>query len=76
MSKWLKVGMIIFILILFFIPTMVAMKYVAISQIYSHYVDSISNLTGMNKYLVKAVMALMMVPLLISLKFAFSPLPT
>ncbi|MEW6001963.1 MAG: hypothetical protein AB1638_04875 [Nitrospirota bacterium] len=72
MNKWLKVGAILIVLILLFIPTIIAMKYVAISQIYSHYVDSISNLTGLNKYLVKAGVALMLVPLLIGLKLFFS----
>ncbi len=72
MNKWLKVGAILIVLILLFIPTIIAMKYVAISQIYSHYVDSISNLTGLNKYLVKAGVALVLVPLLIGLKLFFS----
>jgi len=72
MNKWLKVGAILFLLLLLFIPTIVAMKYFAISQVYSHFVDSISNLTGLNKYLVKAGVALMLVPLLIGLKLFFS----
>lgn len=72
MNKWLKVGVILIVLILLFIPTIIAMKYVAISQIYSHFVDSVSNLTGINKYLVKAGVALMLVPLLIGLKLFFS----
>lgn len=57
MNKWLKAGAILIFLILLFIPTIIAMKYVAISQIYSHFVDSVSNLTGLNKYLVKAGVA-------------------
>jgi hypothetical protein len=72
MNKWLKVGAILFLLLLLFIPTIVAMKYVAISQIYSYFVDSISNVTGLNKYLVKAGVALMLVPLFIGLKLFFS----
>ncbi len=72
MNKWLKVGIILIVLILLFIPTIIAMKYVAISQIYYHFVDSVSNLTGLNKYLVKAGVALMLVPFFIGLKLFFS----
>lgn len=72
MNKWVKVGVILIVLILLFIPTIIAMKYVAISQIYSHFVESVSNLTGLNKYLVKAGVALMLIPLYIGLKFFFS----
>ncbi len=72
MNKWLKAGAILIVLILLFIPTIIAMKYVAIWQIYSHFVESVSNLTGLNKYLVKAGVALMLVPLLIGLKLFFS----
>lgn len=72
MNKWLKVGIILIVLILLFIPTIIAMKYVAISQIYYHFVDSVSNLTGLNKYLVKAGVVLMLVPFFIGLKLFFS----
>lgn len=72
MNKWIKVGAILIVLVLLFIPAIIAMKYVAISQIYSHFVDSVSNLTGLNKYLVKAGVALMLIPLYIGLKFFFS----
>lgn len=72
MNKWVKVSVILIILMLLFIPTIVAVKYLTISQIYSHFVDSISNLTGLNKYLVKAGVALMLIPFLIGLKLFFS----
>lgn len=48
------------------------MKYVAVSMIYSHFVESVSDLTGLNKYLVKAGVALMLVPLLVGMKLFFS----
>jgi hypothetical protein len=73
MNKYLKVGIILIVLALLFIPTIIAMKYVAISQIYYHFVDSVSNLTGLNKYLVKAGVALMLVPFFIGLRLLFSP---
>lgn len=73
MNKWLKVGVILIVLALFFVPTILALKYLTISQIYSHFVDSIYNLTGFNKYLVKAVVVLLMIPLIIGIKFVLSP---
>jgi len=72
MNKWLKVGVILIVLSLLFIPAIIAMKYVAIAQIYYHFVESVSSLTGLNKYLVKAGVALMLVPLLWGLKLFFS----
>lgn len=72
MNKWLKVGAILIVLILLFIPTIIAMKYVAISQIYSHFVGSISSQIGLSKYLIKAGVILMLIPLLLGLKYFFS----
>lgn len=74
MNKWVKVGLILLILLLLFVPSMFILKGVAIHQIYSYYVDSVSNLTGINKYLVKVAVILMIIPFLIGLKFfLFSP---
>ncbi|MEM3112745.1 MAG: hypothetical protein QXY90_06870 [Candidatus Anstonellales archaeon] len=73
MNKWLKVGVILIVLAFLFVPTIIAMKYLTILQIYSHFVDSIYNLTGLNKYLVKAVVVLLMIPLIIGIKFVLSP---
>jgi hypothetical protein len=72
MNKWLKVGAILILLILLFIPTIIAMKYMAISQIYSHFVGSISSQIGLSKYLIKAGVILMLIPLLLGLKYFFS----
>lgn len=72
MNKWLKVGIILGVLLLFFIPTLIVMRYVVISSLYSHFVNSIYGLTGLNKYLVKAGVALMFIPFIIGLKFCFS----
>jgi hypothetical protein len=72
MKKWSKAFAIIIILILFFVPTIIALKYVTISMLYSHFVNSVSNLTGINKYLVKATAALMFIPFLIGISFLFS----
>jgi len=74
MNKWVKVGLILLILLLLFVPSMFILKGVAIHQIYSYYVDSVSSLTGINKYLVKVAVILMIIPFLIGLKFfLFSP---
>lgn len=71
MNKWLKAGLILLILFLLFVPSMFILKSVAIHQIYSYYVDSVSNLTGLNKYLVKVAVLLMLIPFLIGIKFFF-----
>jgi hypothetical protein len=72
MNKWLRVVAIVVILALLFIPTIIAMRFVAIAQIYGHFVESASNLTGLNKYLIKAGVALMLVPFFIGLRFFLS----
>lgn len=72
MQKLSKVLAILIILILFFVPTIIALKYATISMLYSHFVNSISNLTGINTYLVKAAVALLFIPFLIGIKFLFS----
>jgi len=71
MNKWMKVALILFVLCLLFIPAMFALKTVAIHQIYSHYVDSVSNLTGLNRYLVKAAVILMLIPFLMGIRWYF-----
>lgn len=74
MNKWLKAGLILLILFLLFVPSMLILKGVAIHQIYSYYVDSVSNLTGLNKYLVKVAVLLMLIPFFLGLKwYFFSP---
>ena len=71
MNKWIKVALILFVLCLLFIPAMFLLKTVAIHQIYSHYVDSVSNLTGLNRYLVKAAVILMLIPFLMGIRWYF-----
>jgi len=71
MNKWTKVGLILLILFLLFIPSIFILKGLAIHQIYSYYIDSVSSLTGLNKYLVKVAVILMIIPFLIGIKFFF-----
>jgi len=72
MNKWLKVGIILGVLFLFFISTIIAIQYGTISLLYSHYVTSIYGLTGINKYLVKASVALVFIPFVWGLSLIFS----
>ena len=71
MNKWVKASLILFVLCLLFIPAMFLFKTVAIHQIYSHYVDSVSNLTGLNRYLVKTAVILMLIPFLMGIRWYF-----
>jgi hypothetical protein len=71
MNEWFKAGLMLLILVVLFVPSMVVLESVAIHQIYSHYVDSVSNLTGLNKYLVKAAVILMLIPFFIGIKLYF-----
>jgi hypothetical protein len=72
MTKWIKVLFIVFLLALFFIPTLIAIKYVAIWQIYQHFVTTVSDLTGLNQYLVTAAAILLFIPFYIGIQFLFS----
>ena len=50
------------------------MKHVTIHQIYTYFVDSIHDLTGLNKYVVKVAVLSMIIPLLLGLSwYFFSP---
>jgi len=71
MNKWVKALLILFVLILLFLPAMLALQTMAIHQIYSHYVDSVSNLTGLNRYLVKTAVILMLIPFLMGIRWYF-----
>lgn len=74
MDKWRKAGKaILIILILFFLFWQVIniLRYITISQLYQHYVDSVSDLTGLNKYLVKVGVLLLLLPFFWGLKWYF-----
>lgn len=72
MNKYVKAGVIVLVLFLLFFPTLIALKYVAIRQVYFHYVGTIADLTGLNTFLVKAISALLLVPFIISVRYLFS----
>ncbi len=67
-----KVVLIVGLLALFFIPTLIAMKYVALWQIYGHFVDTVSNVIGLNKYLITAASVLLFVPFYVGIRSLLS----
>src|SRR3990172_3760481 len=71
-KKWVKVGIIIVLLLLIFIPTLIAMKYFAIGQIYDYYVDYIYSISGLNKYLIKSLIITLIVPFIFGINKSLS----
>ena len=76
MNKAGKVALILGILavgvVFFVIPTMWLMKTVFVWYAYWRYVDEVSNLTGLNRYLVTAVALLMFIPFWFGAAMTFS----
>ncbi len=72
MSKILRALFILAVLAALFIPVLIAMKYVAIAQIYSYFTDHLANLLGVNLYLIRAAVVLAIVPFFYALKLLFS----
>jgi hypothetical protein len=72
MQKWNKAVAIVIILILFFVPTLIALKYVTLSMLFSHFVDTVSDLTGINHYLIKAATVLLFIPFVLGISFLLS----
>ena len=72
--KWQKIGKAILILFFLFITFWITFKvitHVTIHGVYSYFVDSISSLTGLNKYLVKVAAILLIIPFSVGLKLYF-----
>lgn len=73
-NKWIRTGIIIAIVILSILISSAVLKHVTIHQVYSYYVNSIHHLTGLNKYLIKAAVLLLIIPFILGLKwYFFSP---
>ncbi|MBI1745674.1 MAG: hypothetical protein HYR55_03700 [Acidobacteria bacterium] len=72
MTKILRAIVILTILALLFIPTLIALRYAALHQIFSYFVDSASRLLAINQYLIKAAVALALMPFLYALMMTFS----
>jgi len=72
MNKWVKALVILIVLFFLFVPLIIATKYIAITQLYHHFVTTLSNLTGINQYLINAGVVLLMVPLYFGIRMFFS----
>jgi len=72
MSKVFRVIFILLVLAALFIPLIIAMRYVAIAQIYSYFVNSLASLLGINLYLIRVLVALAMIPFFYAIKLFFS----
>lgn len=67
-----KVLLILAVLAVFFVPTIIAAKYVALWEIYSHFVAQVSNITGVNRYLITAASTILFVPFFVGINFLLS----
>jgi hypothetical protein len=71
MEKLGRVAGIFVILTLFFITTLVALKYYALAEIYDHYVEFITSATGLSPYLAKVSAIALLLPLFYGLRLYF-----
>lgn len=72
MAKTLRALLLLLFLATLFVPTLFALRWIAISQIYSYFVDSIANLTGINLYLIRACLLVLLLPFLYGMRLFFS----
>lgn len=72
MKNWGKALLVILVIGAFLIPTFFATRYVSLSHICQGYVDTLSNLTGLNTYLATALGALVFVPFSIGVSWSLS----
>ncbi|MCX7590988.1 MAG: alkaline shock response membrane anchor protein AmaP [Kiritimatiellae bacterium] len=73
MSKLLRAVLIVVLLAVFFLSTWYALRWITIAQIYSYFVETLANATGVNLYLIKAAVLLLLIPFYYGLKWSFSP---
>lgn len=73
MSKLFRAVLIALILTIFLVSTWEALKWITIGQIYSYFVETLANLTGIDLYLIKAAAVLVLVPFYYALKWSFLP---
>ena len=72
MNKIIKVGVIILVLLLLFLPTLYVLQYLTFSQLYFYVVDTVTNMTGLNTYLASAICILLLIPFIIGIRYLFS----
>ncbi len=71
-AKYAKVLILLALVILISIPLIELMYLFGIRGLFNHFADKITTTTGTNQYLAKAIITLMMIPLLWSFKWTFS----
>ncbi|MBI1745921.1 MAG: hypothetical protein HYR55_04945 [Acidobacteria bacterium] len=72
MTKILRIIAILTILALLLVLTVIAIRYAALQQIFSYFVDSASRLLAINQYMIKAAVALALLRFLYALRITFS----
>ena len=71
-TRWLKWVVLTGILVAFLVPLAVALRFGSLWEIYQGYVSTVSNLTGLNNYLVSAASALLFVPFSMGVSMSMS----
>jgi predicted lipoprotein with Yx(FWY)xxD motif len=71
-NRWWKWLVLLAVAAAFLIPTLIATSYVSLWHVYHSYVNTVSNLTGLNTYLTTAAAVLLFVPFLIGVRRTLS----
>ena len=72
MNKKIIIKLMLFVI--FLLPTILIIEDIAVQQIHTYFVNSVINLTGLNKYLANIIIALLIIPMSIGTKwYFFSP---
>ena len=72
LSKYLKLIIVIGLLVLIAIPIIEMMYILGLKGLFSYFADKVISTTGVNPYLAKAIVMILMIPLLWSFKWTFS----
>jgi hypothetical protein len=71
-SKYFKIIVLLLLIIVITIPLIEMIYLLGIRGLFNHFADKIINTTGINQYLAKAIIILLMIPLLWSFKWTIS----
>ncbi|MCS7042071.1 MAG: hypothetical protein NZR01_04710 [Bryobacteraceae bacterium] len=72
MSRFLRALLILLLLAALFLSTWYALKWITLAEIYSYLVDTLANVLGINLYLIKVAVLLLLIPLYFGLRWSFS----
>jgi hypothetical protein len=72
MKKWVKTIIILMIAIIFLVPIIIVLNYISLGLLLSHFFDTIADITGINKYLINALIFLLFVPFVMGISNIFS----